>query len=152
MDLTPWPWPGRLDLVCREPLTVLDTAHNPDAAHALFAALQEIYPQYHPVVLYGTLEDKDWREYLQVIAAHTDQIYPLTIPYHRGLDTERFAASVEELFPGAPAPGSVSAMWEQAVSHYHPDQLLVICGSFHVAEAAYRLFNLDPFTRGTLEE
>ncbi len=152
IDLTRWPWPGRFDLVCREPLTIIDTAHNPDAARALFANIAARFPRHRPVVLYGTLADKDWRGFLRVIREHTDQLLPLAIPYKRALPAGEFAAGVAELFPNAPAPVAAAAAWRTAVSRYRPGQLLVACGSFHVAEAVYRQLNLEPFSRQPLEE
>ncbi len=152
LDLTEWSWPGRLDQVCRDPLTVVDTAHNPDAARALFEALEAVYPGLQPVVLYGTFGDKEWQEYLQVIAAHTDRIHPLVIPYHRGLAAAELEQVVNELFPDAPAPAQFSKAWQQACADWKHGQLLVACGSFHVAEAVYRQLNLEPFSRKRLVE
>jgi dihydrofolate synthase / folylpolyglutamate synthase len=152
LDLTEWSWPGRLDQVCKSPLTVIDTAHNPDAARALFAALESVYPGLQPVVLYGTFGDKEWQGYLQVIAKHTDRIHPLVIPFRRGLAAAELEQGVRELFPDAPAPAEFVQAWEQARADWKPDQLLVVCGSFHVAEAAYRQLNLEPFSRRKLVE
>ena len=150
LDLTEWSWPGRLDQVCAAPLTVVDTAHNPDAARALFEALESVYPGLQPVVLYGTFGDKEWQEYLQVIAKYTDRIHPLVIPFRRGLAAAELELGVQELFPAAPAPTTFTQAWQQAQSEYEPGQLLVVCGSFHVAEAAYRELNLEPFSRKQL--
>jgi len=51
--------PGRLERVADSPVTVLDGAHNTDAARALAAALPEIFPGQRPVLLLGILGDKD---------------------------------------------------------------------------------------------
>lgn len=152
LDLTPWPWPGRFDLVSQDPLVLVDSAHNPDAARALFAAIRELYPARELVVLYGTLDDKDWRGCLEVIAADTQQLFPLAIEYHRGLPVKIFAAGVEQLFPAAPSPAPFREVWPQVCENYQPDQLIVACGSFHVAEAVYRQLDLDPFSRRSLED
>jgi dihydrofolate synthase/folylpolyglutamate synthase len=51
--------PGRLEQVADDPLTLLDGAHNPDAARALAATLRELFPGQPLVLLLGILADKD---------------------------------------------------------------------------------------------
>jgi dihydrofolate synthase/folylpolyglutamate synthase len=55
--------PGRLQVLCEEPLTVLDGAHNPDAVAALVQALPELVgsaADARPLgLVMGVLEDKD---------------------------------------------------------------------------------------------
>ena len=51
--------PGRLEVVGRQPLVVLDVAHNPHGASALAAALPETFAYDEKVVVVGILEGKD---------------------------------------------------------------------------------------------
>jgi dihydrofolate synthase/folylpolyglutamate synthase len=51
--------PGRLQVVDDDPLTVLDSAHNPDAVTALVEALPEILADRPLMLVLGVLEDKD---------------------------------------------------------------------------------------------
>jgi dihydrofolate synthase/folylpolyglutamate synthase len=51
--------PGRLERVADDPVTVLDGAHNADAARALAAALPELFSGQRPILLLGILGDKD---------------------------------------------------------------------------------------------
>jgi dihydrofolate synthase / folylpolyglutamate synthase len=55
-------WPGRLELLPREPDVLLDGAHNPHGTAALAAAVEELRPQLsagRPTLLIGVLRDKD---------------------------------------------------------------------------------------------
>jgi dihydrofolate synthase/folylpolyglutamate synthase len=51
--------PGRLDVVGRAPLVVLDGAHNPSGARALAASLGPVVGRRELVVVVSILEDKD---------------------------------------------------------------------------------------------
>jgi dihydrofolate synthase/folylpolyglutamate synthase len=51
-------WPGRLEVISREPLLVVDGAHNPAAARALSAAVREIFPGRRWCLVLGILRDK----------------------------------------------------------------------------------------------
>lgn len=51
--------PGRVQTIAQDPLTVLDGAHNPDAARVLVQALPEVIGQRPLALVMGVLEDKD---------------------------------------------------------------------------------------------
>ena len=51
-------WPGRLELVSQAPVVVLDGAHNPSAAQALRATVEELWPQRAVHFLIGMSRDK----------------------------------------------------------------------------------------------
>ncbi len=59
--------PGRLQVVAEQPLTVLDGAHNPDAARALRAAIPEVFGSRPPALVLGVLEDKDASSMLRTL-------------------------------------------------------------------------------------
>jgi dihydrofolate synthase/folylpolyglutamate synthase len=51
--------PGRMQVVADHPLTVLDSAHNPDAARALVESLPALLEGRRLAIVMGVLEDKD---------------------------------------------------------------------------------------------
>ncbi|OXE37182.1 MAG: dihydrofolate synthase, partial [Phenylobacterium zucineum] len=51
--------PGRLQVISREPLTILDAAHNPHGAKSLVAALSDSFALDGPVGVLAVLGDKD---------------------------------------------------------------------------------------------
>src|SRR5262249_49272375 len=66
-------WPGRLELVSRNPETILDGAHNPSGARALVAYIQRFYSGRKVTLIYGTMRDKAVVEMTGILfpAAHT---------------------------------------------------------------------------------
>ena len=59
-------WPGRMQVVSRSPLVMLDSSHNPPAAHHLVSSYREITSN-EPILLIGMLSDKDVASYLRII-------------------------------------------------------------------------------------
>jgi len=53
-------WPGRLDVVSREPLTILDCGHNPPAIGRLVDSLSDLGVN-PDTVIYASSNDKDYR-------------------------------------------------------------------------------------------
>ena len=52
-------WPGRLEIVSREPMIILDGAHNPAAAKRLREFLSENFHNKKIILVLGILSDKD---------------------------------------------------------------------------------------------
>ncbi len=52
-------WPGRFEILQRDPPVVIDSAHNRDSAHKLRQALDEYFPELPVILLFGASEDKD---------------------------------------------------------------------------------------------
>ena len=52
-------WPGRFQIFRRDPLVILDGAHNPAGARALAASLHAYFPGRPVTVVIGVLADKD---------------------------------------------------------------------------------------------
>lgn len=57
--------PGRMEIARRNPLVILDGAHNPDKVKALVQAMQTIFPKKKVKALVAIKKDKDAREILK---------------------------------------------------------------------------------------
>ena len=71
-------WPGRLEIVFREPLMILDGAHNPHAIKALVATLQERFADYHKEILFTCIKTKALEDMLDLLGAMPDTELTLT--------------------------------------------------------------------------
>ena len=71
-------WPGRLEIVSRDPLMILDGAHNPHAIKALLAALQERFADYHKEILFTCIKTKALEDMLDLLGAMADTELTLT--------------------------------------------------------------------------
>ena len=60
-DLEETRWPGRLEIVSRDPLMILDGAHNPHAIKVLLATLQERFADYRKEILFTCIKTKALR-------------------------------------------------------------------------------------------
>ncbi|CIZ70417.1 bifunctional folylpolyglutamate synthase/dihydrofolate synthase [Streptococcus pneumoniae] len=71
-------WPGRLEIVSRDPLIILDGAHNPHAIKALIATLQERFADYHKEILFTCIKTKALEDMLDLLGAMPDTELTLT--------------------------------------------------------------------------
>src|SRR4029077_3050890 len=87
--------PGRLEVVGRHPLTVLDGAHNPAGARAAGVAIAEAFAQTSGTVLVAGLpEGRDPEEMLDALGAHQARVLvACPAPSPRTLPPEALAAA-----------------------------------------------------------
>ena len=71
-------WPGRLEVVSREPLMILDGAHNPHAIKALLTTLQERFADYHKDILFTCIKTKALEDMLDLLEEIPDAELTLT--------------------------------------------------------------------------
>ncbi|HEY7953192.1 MAG TPA: folylpolyglutamate synthase/dihydrofolate synthase family protein [Solirubrobacteraceae bacterium] len=77
--------PGRMQVIGEEPLTVLDGAHNPDAARALAESLPELVRARPLGLVLGVLEDKDAAAMLRTLLALCERAWFTAPPSARAL-------------------------------------------------------------------
>ncbi|VQD68942.1 dihydrofolate synthetase [Streptococcus pneumoniae] len=71
-------WPGRLEIVSRDPLMILDGAHNPHAIKVLLVTLQERFADYHKEILFTCIKTKALEDMLDLLGAMPDTELTLT--------------------------------------------------------------------------
>lgn len=71
-------WPGRLEIVSRDPLMILDGAHNPHAIKALLVTLQERFADYHKEILFTCIKTKALEDMLDLLGVMPDTELTLT--------------------------------------------------------------------------
>ena len=71
-------WPGRLEIVSRDPLIILDGAHNPHAIKALLATLQERFADYYKEILFTCIKTKALEDMLDLLEKIPDTELTLT--------------------------------------------------------------------------
>lgn len=71
-------WPGRLEVVSRNPLMILDGAHNPHAIKALLTTLQERFADYRKEILFTCIKTKALEDMLDLLGTMPDTELTLT--------------------------------------------------------------------------
>ncbi|ALD67068.1 dihydrofolate synthase [Streptococcus mitis] len=71
-------WPGRLEIVSRDSLMILDGAHNPHAIKALLATLQERFADYRKEILFTCIKTKALEDMLDLLEQIPDTELTLT--------------------------------------------------------------------------
>ena len=131
-------WEGRLEVVKREPLVLLDGAHNPAGAKVLgnFLAEMKQVRKGRLLLLVGILADKNISGILKEIEPFSDEVI-LTRPDYSG------AASLDDLRKGLcdytvsiMAKENISEAVTYAMGRLLPQDILCVTGSLYTVGAA----------------
>ncbi|HEV7528945.1 MAG TPA: cyanophycin synthetase [Solirubrobacteraceae bacterium] len=88
---------GRLQVVDRDPLTVLDGAHNPDAVRALVRSLPDVLAERPLALVLGVLEDKDAAGMLAPLLAVSERAWFTAPPSARALSPAALQSLARQL-------------------------------------------------------
>lgn len=99
-------WPGRFEVLGREPVFLLDGAHNAHGMAAAAESLRTLFPDRRIVFLLGLLADKDVSAMLDLLTPLAERVYTLRPDSSRALEAEALAALLEERGVPARACGS----------------------------------------------
>ena len=67
-------WPGRFEIICKEPLIIVDGAHNPDSFEKLSQTIEKFLNGVNITLIFGASEDKDIGEMIRYISPYVDSI------------------------------------------------------------------------------
>jgi dihydrofolate synthase/folylpolyglutamate synthase len=83
--------PGRLQVVSREPLTIVDGAHNPHGARSLAKALKSSFGSPRAIGVVGILAGKNVDEMLETLSASFERVIITASNSERSVDKEELA-------------------------------------------------------------
>lgn len=78
-------WPGRLEVVSKQPLFMIDGAHNAEGARVMADALQKYFPHRRKIFIIGVLRDKNIDSILEAVAPIAHQFITVTPNSERAL-------------------------------------------------------------------
>ena len=108
-------WPGRFELICEEPLFVVDGGHNPQCAQTVAENLLRYFPDYRRVILLGILRDKDYAELTDIIDPTADEYVCITPDSPRALPAVELAEHLAKYGKPVTVCGSIRDGVEAAV-------------------------------------
>jgi dihydrofolate synthase / folylpolyglutamate synthase len=109
-------WPGRLEVIRQEPLTIVDVGHTPDGIRQSLASLKALYGAEGWILVVGISFDKKADQIVGALAPSFDTII-CTKAHHKGADAQDIAAAVRNANPEAAV--RVAATIEDAVRLSH---------------------------------
>lgn len=126
--------PARLELISKEPIVLLDGAHNPNGIEALKNAVQTFLKDKYVIGIMGMLADKDIDSSLKLLEGVFNTIYTVPVNNPRALSSSALATKCARFFDDVKIfetpQHAVDVALEQAKK---AGFAVVVCGSLYLA-------------------
>ncbi|MFB3738828.1 MAG: folylpolyglutamate synthase/dihydrofolate synthase family protein [Candidatus Velamenicoccus archaeovorus] len=136
--------PGRLEVVDRHPLVILDGAHNPAGAEALAAALREAFAWERLHLVIAVSANKDVGGIVRTLAPLADRAYATRNTSSRSGPAEGVAAALTDAGVLPEVFDSVAEAIAAARDSAGPADLILATGSLYTVADARRALREEP--------
>ena len=123
--------PARVEVLCKEPLTILDGAHNPDGLGALARVLEGCEMRCNAVI--GMCKDKNIDSAVSKLIPLVDRFYTVDGFSERAMEKGELADKINTLGGNAQPCGLPIGLQIKALQKTHPNDITLICGSLYLA-------------------
>lgn len=101
-------WNGRLTIIHRDPLFIVDGAHNPAAADMLEDSVRKYFKGRKMYFVMGVFRDKDYSYIIRKLCPYAEQIVTIETPDNpRALPAQELAEAVRECNPHVQAAENI---------------------------------------------
>ena len=126
--------PARLELMNKNPVVLLDGAHNPNGIEALSNAVKKYLPNQKRLCLMGMLADKDSAGSIKLLEGLFEEVITVTVDNPRTLTAQELAEKCRQHFPVVTAFDDNKKALDYALKKAEKEKIpLVICGSLYLA-------------------
>lgn len=134
-------WPCRFEIIKRDPLLIIDSAHNRDSALRLRLAIDDYIPSKPVILLFGASEDKDIQGMFTELLPRvhtliaTESVHPRALEAPKLVETaHHFGCAAKSIVPVEQALKEALALAEKE------NAAVVVAGSLFVAAAVRETF------------
>ena len=126
-------WPGRFEILQREPPIIIDSAHNRYSALKLRLALDDYFPGLPVVLIFGASEDKDVEGMFAELMPRVRQVIATRSYHPRAMEPERLEKLAHRYGRPAKVIEKVEDALEEAIQVADGEALVLATGSIFVA-------------------
>ncbi len=126
-------WPGRFEVIRREPTVILDGSHNVEGMQKLAESLRLYFGDKKKIILIiGILKDKEYGKMLDMILPFAKEIYAVTPPTVRALSAGELADEIlRRSGKNAEAAADPVVAYRKALNKAEKKDVIAVCGSLY---------------------
>ncbi len=125
-------WPGRFELMRKDPMFIIDGGHNPQCIEALVKNIRDYLPGRELTVLTGVLGDKDFHCMYRDVAQYAKEFITITPANARALTAEKLADYLRQFGKPVTACDVVADGVRLAIEHAGKDGVVLCYGSLYM--------------------
>ncbi len=134
-------WPARFEILREKPPVVIDSAHNGDSMQRLVETVNEYFPQWPFILVFGASADKSMGDMLSAILPRCELVITTQSRHPRAATPEELKAKVDDYSIPVIAVNPVEEALSQALSHAGETKGILVTGSIFIAAAARAIWS-----------
>jgi len=134
-------WPGRLEIINRNPLIVVDGAHNPDCMKKLKSAVTEYFNYDKLILVLGILSDKNIKKMVKIISPLSDIVVITKPDTERAADPKIIKNEAEKYIRTVVVKDNVKNALDYAKSIAKKNDMILITGSLYTVGDVKKAIN-----------
>ena len=124
-------WPGRFDIVGKDPLFIIDGGHNPQCIDALVVNIRDYLKDRKIIALTGVLADKDYGEMYRPMMPYIQEFVCITPPNPRKLEATELAQHLRRVGAAATPCETIADGVKLAIQKAGKDGVVLCFGSLY---------------------
>jgi len=138
-------WPGRLEVLKKEPLFLIDGAHNTEGAGILREMLDKYFPEKRIIFIIGVLKDKDFKSMVEAVIPAAELFITVTPGSGRALPAKDLAIFIESYCKNVLVSDTIEEAIRTSLQISNPEDVICAFGSLYYIGKVRKLFNnLNP--------
>jgi len=125
-------WPGRLEVMKKNPVVLLDGAHNIQGALGLKQALQKYFNYRSLILVIGILKDKQVMEMCDILMPMADTIITTTPSSDRAMPAEDLGKIASSYTKDVIVSSTIEEAFKNGMAIVEKEDLLLFCGSLYM--------------------
>lgn len=135
-------WPGRLEILRKNPVLLVDAAHNIEGARALKSALDVYFPGKKFTFIMGVLNDKDYKSMIEAVIPGCLRVITVTPESARALPASELAIAVGYYCKNVQISDTIESAIGTSLETASTDEVICAFGSLYYIGAVREAFGL----------
>ncbi len=135
-------WPGRLEVLSKKPVLIIDGAHNPEAAAVLKKTLDEYFPHKQLTFIMGVAADKDYRTMMTTVLPGCKKLIAVTTLTNRALPALELAEYASRYCNDVSISDTIEGAIRTSMDEASQDDVICAFGSLYYMGAIRNMFGL----------
>jgi dihydrofolate synthase/folylpolyglutamate synthase len=133
-------WPGRFEIISRNPLVIIDGAHNYDSFRKLKATIDIYLSKRKKIFIFGVSEDKEVRKMLSIINPSIDLLIITQAKHPRALGIGSIEQCARKIGMEYTKADSVEDSLKSAMEEIQGQTAIIAAGSIFIAGEVRKLW------------
>ncbi|MGE5613453.1 MAG: bifunctional folylpolyglutamate synthase/dihydrofolate synthase [Bacillota bacterium] len=133
-------WPGRLEVLSKDPVVLIDGAHNAEGAAVLKNAIDEYFPGRPVTFIMGVLKDKPYLEMIKTVLPGCKRVFTVTARSPKALPADILAKAAADYCKNVQISDTIESAVRISMETAETDEVICAFGSLYYIGIVREMF------------